>query len=383
MVLDGTLKRRLEDCRKLKTMDNHTSRLSSDEKITLAIESPREGSAPSWSTEDVRALLAVYGLAPKVLLAEQLDSWWFNLVLRVQADGEDLVLRRYGVTPPEEVQWELAVLEYLATHDFPTYSPLLRSDGTCSRVAEFRGKPAIVYPYVEGQQACDLDWSFAIAETARVIERLHALTAGLTVPFPRNRSGMEERRVIRELIGLTARRGIARHESALRDFTERAQRSVRAFEERIAPHLAALPTGVVHHDADCKNVLFDNNRLVALIDFDDACEGFLVADVAVMIANWAYDPTAGTKLDLDKAVTVVGEYERHRELTAAERGILPDSLLLFLIADAAGYIRGQLELGIDSNIAVNECRVYRQYLDHVNDDTWFVSLREELWGTSS
>ena len=349
----------------------------------MAIESPREDSAPSWSTEDVRALLALYGLAPKVLLAEQLDSWWFNLVLRVQADGQDLVLRRYGVTPPEEVQWELAVLEYLATHDFPIYSPLLRSDGTGSRVADFRGKPAIVYPYVAGQQACDLDWSFAIAETARVIERLHALTAGLTVPFPRSRSGTEERRVIRELIGLTARRGIARHESALGDFIEQAQRSVRAFEERIAPHLSALPTGVVHHDAGCKNVLFDNNRLVALIDFDDACEGFLVADVAVMIANWAYDPTASTKLDLDKAVNVVGEYERHRELTAAERGILPDSLLLFLIADAAGYIHGQLEQGIDGNVAVNECRVYRQYLDHANDDTWFVSLREELWGTSS
>ena len=97
-----------------------------------------KGSAPSWSTEDVRALLAVYGLAPKVLLAEQLDSWWLNLVLRVQADGEDLVLRRYGVTPPEEVQWELAVLEYLATHDFPTYSPLLRFSAVMVPVVAWR-----------------------------------------------------------------------------------------------------------------------------------------------------------------------------------------------------------------------------------------------------
>ena len=327
-------------------------------------------------------MLSVYGRDPKVLLAEQMDSWWFNLVLRLQVDGEELVLRRYGVTPPEEVQWELAVLEYLATYDFPTYSPLLRSDGTGNRVAELRGKPAIVYPYVEGHQACDLDWSFAIAETARVVERLHSLTAGLTVPYPRIRSGTEERRVIRELIDLTARRGIASHESALRVFIERAQRSVRAFEERIAPHLEVLPGGIVHHDAGCKNVLFNDNGLVALIDFDDACEGLLVADVAVMIANWADDLTTGTKLDLDKAVTVVREYERHRELTAAEKDILPDSLLLFLIADAAGYIHGQLELGIDGNTAVNECLVYRQYLDHAKDDTWFVSLREELWGTS-
>ena len=78
----------------------------------------------------MRELLSAYGRTPKMLLIEQMDSWWFNLVLRVQADGEKLVLRRYGVTPPEEVQWELAVLEYLATHDFPTFFPLLRSDGT-------------------------------------------------------------------------------------------------------------------------------------------------------------------------------------------------------------------------------------------------------------
>ena len=103
----------------------------------MAVEPPREGSAPSWSAEDVRELLSVYGRTPKVLLIEQMDSWWFNLVLRVQADGEDLVLRRYGVTPPEEVQWELAVLEYLARNDFPTYSPLLRSDGIGSRVVVY------------------------------------------------------------------------------------------------------------------------------------------------------------------------------------------------------------------------------------------------------
>ena len=383
LALNGTHGRCPDDYHQSKTIRSYATRYSGEERLPLSSGPPLKGSAPSWSTEDVRTLLSQYGRTPEVVQVQQMDSWWFNLVLRLQADEEELVLRRYGMTPPEEVQWELAVLEFLAMRDFPTYSPLLRCDGTVSRVAEFRGKPAILYPYVKGQQACDQDWSLAIAETARLIAQLHELTAGLKLPFARARSGTEERRVIRELVNLISRRGIAKHESALRVFIERAQCSVRSFEERIAPHLADLPTGVVHHDAGCKNILFNNDKLVALIDFDDACEGFLVADVAVMLANWADDPTTGTKLDLAKAVTVVKEYEHHRELTAAERGILPDSLLLFLIADAAGYIHGQLELGVDGNIAVNECLVYRQFLDHANDDTWFASLRKELWGTSN
>ena len=85
-----------------------------------------------------------------------MKSWWFNVVLRVEADGELLVLRRYGVTPPAEVRWELAVLDHLQQDGFPTIAPLLRKDIADDCLGAFLGKPAILYPFVDGVRAATL-----------------------------------------------------------------------------------------------------------------------------------------------------------------------------------------------------------------------------------
>jgi homoserine kinase type II len=330
-------------------------------------------SPPSWTLDDVRAFLRAYGRAPASLTVQQLSSWWCNIIVRVEADGERLVLRRYGVTPPEEVRWELAVLEHLKQHDFPTIAPLPRSDAD-DRLGDFLGKPAILYPFVEGRRGCELDWSLALAQTAQAVARLHGLTEGLAVPYPRVYSGTESQRIVREAVQSTAHRGLAAHESALRDFVERAEQAVEDFDARIAPYAGDLPHGVVHHDAHCENVLFSDDRLVALIDFDDAYEGYLVADVAVMITNWAKH---GNRLDLDKAVTVVRDYERHRPLIAPERELLPGFVLLYLLCNAAQYIQGRLEQGADATTAVNDCTEYKRYLHHAYDAEWLAALALE------
>ena len=342
----------------------------------------RTTSPPTWTTEDVRAFLCGYGRAPRRLAVEQLKSWWFNVVLRVEADGERLILRRYGVTPPEEVRWELAVLDHLQQDGFPTIAPLLRSDIVDDRLGAFLGKPAILYPFVEGDRGCDLDWSVALAQTTKTIARLHALTEGLAVPYSRVQSGSESRLVVRRLLDLTAQRGVAANETALSELLNRAERAVREFELRLAPYAKGLRRGVVHHDAHCNNVLFRNNRLVALIDFDDAYEGYVVADLARMVAHWAADWATSDALDFERAVRVVREYEGHRRLTKQERELLPDFLLLFLLSDGAEYVRGRLQQGADGNDAVNDSRSYRGYLHLAEDQAWLAAFRDALSRTS-
>src|SRR5437870_7688066 len=125
----------------------------------------------SWTDEDVRVFLQTYGRAPTRLMVRQLPSWWLNIVMLVEADDERLILRRYGVTPPEEVRWELALLDHLQGHAFPTIAPLCRRDAD-DRLGEFRGKPAILYPFVEGRLGCELDWTVALAATVEAVARL-------------------------------------------------------------------------------------------------------------------------------------------------------------------------------------------------------------------
>src|SRR5205823_4691831 len=145
------------------------------------------------------------------------------------------------------------------------------------------------------------------------------------------------RRVIRQLLDVLAARGIGPDETALGEFARDIQIALDRFEVRLAQYEPGLRRGVVHHDAHAGNALFNDNHLVALIDFDDAHYGFQVDDLGVMIENWADQGASHNDLNLEAAVRVVREYERIRQLTAAERELIPDFTFLYLLCDAAEY----------------------------------------------
>src|SRR5687767_13241725 len=109
---------------------------------------PEHADRVAWSETDVRAFLCGYGIVPGRMVVERLDSWWWNLVLRVEVDQRAIILRRYGVTPREEVLWEVELLQHLRAHDFPCVTPLVGPGGEAAE--DFLGKPAIVYPYIDG-----------------------------------------------------------------------------------------------------------------------------------------------------------------------------------------------------------------------------------------
>jgi homoserine kinase type II len=301
-----------------------------------------------------------------------MDSWWWNLVLLVEADGERLILRRYGVTPPEEVRWELALLDHLLAHGFPTIAPQRRADG--GKLSAFGGKPAILYPYVEGHNGCrGVDRLHAMTQTAALVARMHDLTRDLVLPHPRVQSGSDSRRTLDQLLRFVEQRGIAADEDELRELVGDAERQLEAFAGRLAPYEDALPRGIVHHDAHCNNVLFREGRLVALIDFDDACPGYLVSDLAVMVYNWTGDSRTGGLVEA-RARQLIRTYERHRRLTAPERELLPDLVLLFTLSDTAADVQSKLEQGVPAKVAIAECRSYPWFRHRAADPRWRTAL---------
>ena len=340
--------------------------------VTTPAEGIGERPPQAWAEAEVRDFLGEYGVRPERLRVTQLRSWWWNLVLLVEADGERLVLRRYGFTPEEEVRWELALLEHLQAHRFPTIAPRRRADGEV--LGAFGGKPAILYPYVEGHNGCrGLDRVHAMTETARLVARMHSLTRDLVLPHPRVRSGSDSRRTLAALLRYVEARGIGDDEPALRGFVDHTARQLDEFAGRLAPYEDELPRGILHHDAHCANVLFHEGRLVALIDFDDACPGYLVSDLAVMVYNWTADgETRG--FVAEQARRLLRAYEAHRPLTPAERELLPDFVLLFTLSDAAVSVQSSLEQGVPAERAVGECDGYRTFLRRAADPSWRAAL---------
>lgn len=91
-----------------------------------------------------------------------------------------------------------------------------------------------------------------------------------------------------------------------------------------------LTHGLMHTDATPGNVLFQNDQLTALIDFE-LIPGTLLFDQCMSVIRWAarFDlQTTTSHLDLDGLYTFINAYHQHRPLPQAEQNILKDTLLL-------------------------------------------------------
>ena len=77
-----------------------------------------------------------------------------------------------------------------------------------------------------------------------------------------------------------------------------------------------LPKGIIHGDLFRDNALFIENTLTGIIDFFNACNDFLVQDIAVVINDWCVSKTKG--LVESRRDALLDGYSGKRELKAQE-----------------------------------------------------------------
>jgi homoserine kinase type II len=90
-----------------------------------------------------------------------------------------------------------------------------------------------------------------------------------------------------------------------------------------APIRARATQGMIHGDLFRDNVLWDADRITAILDFEQASGGSLAYDLAVCINDWCWreKPIAEPRLDL--AAALLKGYQAIRPLAPADREALP------------------------------------------------------------
>jgi len=223
-----------------------------------------------------------------------------NTNYRVQTRDGRFVLTLFEQTAAENLPFCVGLMAALADHGIPSARPVADRHGRYLQTLE--GKPALLVEHLRGKSIAQpsLRQCRALGE---VLGQMHLFTAA----YPQQR--LNERGRAWHVETAAAVRG--RLDSGDRELLDRTLANTLAVE------LSVLPQGVIHADLFRDNVLFEHDSPSGLIDFYYAHTGALIYDLAVVIADWCFNPD-GTFLR-ERATAIVAGYARRRPPNAAER----------------------------------------------------------------
>jgi homoserine kinase type II len=211
------------------------------------------------------------------------------------ASGERLFLRIYEEQTVATASREALLLAHLAASGVPTPRPLAREDG--SFIVTLHEKPAALFPFEEGASLCQkLLTPRTTRELGRALAHVHragaalapAELARLVGPSRFDRAALAQR-----IAGLPAE---------LPDEVKTARDRVSSFlAEPAAPPISV---GLIHGDLFRDNVLWSNDQISAVLDFESASHGSLAFDLMVTILAWCF----GDELDAELARALVAGY---------------------------------------------------------------------------
>ncbi len=215
--------------------------------------------------------------------------------------GGRFFVRVYEQQEVAGVAYEWALVDFLSAGGVPLPARVAGPEPGALRVG---GKPVVVYRQVTGEDLCQRRVD---GQRARTLGAALGVSARVGRGFPVVREGRFGLSDIRRLLQQTE--AVGRPELA-----PAIARLLALHAELAADPPIGLPRGVVHGDLFRDNVLWQGDRLVALLDWESASDGVLVYDLAVAILAWCY----GDGLDWTLARSLVDGYGTERALSVDE-----------------------------------------------------------------
>jgi homoserine kinase type II len=212
-----------------------------------------------------------------------------------------------------DVAWEARLVEALAAGGVATPPPVLARDGRPYAQLASSTKWISVFPWTAGHHLdADQITPDLAAELGSALARLHV--TGLDLPHAWRRRSIYDHAHL-----------VARYASFANDPDPELARAIAVVGKELAAADDARAVrerathGIIHGDLFRDNVLWEDGRVVAILDFEQASGGSLAYDLAVCLNDWCW--TGRVRLDL--VAGLLAGYQRVRTLTGDDRAALP------------------------------------------------------------
>ncbi len=253
--------------------------------------------------DELDTLVGAYDLGRR-RSARGIEAGTVNTSYALDLEAGRFFLRIYEEQGRDGAEAEARLLLHLAASGVRTPAPVVARDG--AMVRSVAGKPAAVFPWVDGDMLCLRAVTPAAARDVGVaLARMHLAGPPPGVLLGPGRFQPEDLVARCDRVA-TSRDELARAESdALRS----------AVSAIAAKRRADLPSGLVHGDLFRDNVLWHEGRIAALLDFESAHRGPFAYDIAVTILSWSFRDT----FDAEVGRAIVAGYGEVRALEPSER----------------------------------------------------------------
>ena len=252
----------------------------------------------------VSSLVRDYGLG-RLSVVQGVPAGSVNTHYYIEAAKGKYVLRIDEMKAHAEAQREIDLLIFLRKHGVPCPRPVTDKNG--QHLRDYEGKPVSLYHNLPGK-------GFSAATlTEDHVEKIGTMLAKLHVAGQKFSASIDNR------FGFERIQSLYQHLRPRID--THLKHLLHVLDDEIAHHEEyleeRLPSGMIHGDLFPDNVLFRGSRIVGVLDFEAACRGKFIYDLATAVNALCYH---AERYHIGRFNALLRGYQSTRTLSLARMG---------------------------------------------------------------
>jgi homoserine kinase type II len=248
----------------------------------------------------------------------------------------------------QEAQREVLLLLFLRSQGFVCPEPLADRHGRY--LHEYQGKAVSLYPLLPGRSFSEAALTpLQVEQAGQILASLHCVSQGY-------RKTIENRFSFERVVEI--------YQTVRAELPSYFRHLIHTLDDEIAHHQQyqeeRLSKGIIHGDLFADNLLFRGGKITGVLDFEAACSGKFIYDVATAVNALCY---IDGHYVIERFEALLRGYQNVRTLTLAEWDAFPNELRFSALRFTVTRLKDFFLRPMDDRARVN--KDFRDFLERL------------------